>query len=182
MDQNLSLPVFDIPHYNKFFKEENQRKNWYTFFKYFNDIEKYKILDFGCGAGWSIRIGTDFGYNIMGLDTNAINKFSFNLFQKFRKALGVDPYVKIYDGIEKLPFDDNEFNLIVCRASFNKFHNINVDKNTQRMALNRLEEFSRILTGERIVVITGSYFKEEFKQFDFKVFNWSKKRITRIWS
>jgi len=176
----MLLPVFNIPYYNKSFKEENQRKNWSVFFKYFDDIKKYKILDFGCGAGWSVRIGIDFGYNIMGLDTEAVSRFS--IFQEFRRALGVKPYVKIYDGIKKLPFDDNEFNLIVCRASFNKFHNIDRNKNIHEMTLNRLKEFSRILTGERIVVITGKYFEKEFKQFDFKVFNWNKKRITRIWS
>jgi len=87
--------------------------------------------------------------------------------------------IKLYNGSGKLPFKDACFSLIVCRASFNKFH---PRDGIHKLPLERLEEFSRILTGPRIVVITGDYFKEEFKKFDFKVYNWHKRGINILWS
>jgi SAM-dependent methyltransferase len=175
----MKLPVFDILTYEKFFGEDHQRNHWTKFFNFFG--KEYKILDFGCGAGWSIKIGRDLGYDIVGLDTTNIAASRHEKFNEFRKALGVHEYIKLYDGIEKLPFEDDSFSLIVCRASFNKYHVTNKNEKS-KLALERLNEFSRILTGPRIVVITGKYFKNEFKQFDFQVYNWDKKEIKQLWS
>ena len=69
--------------------------------------------------------------------------------------------------------------MIVCRASFNKFHNSSGVRDERKLAVERLNEFSRLLYGARIVIITGKYFKEEFKQFDFKVYNWDKRGIRK---
>lgn len=174
----MKLPKFDIPNYNKYFGRKNNIEVWKKFFNFFDN--KYLMLDFGCGAAWSVHLGRKLGYYIDGLDTTAIARFS--KFDKFRKSLGVDKHVKLYSGIGKLPFPDDSFSLIICRASFNKFHNEDVEKDHKKLALERLNEFSRILYGPRIVVITGKYFKEEFDQFDFKVYNWGKKGIKQIWN
>jgi len=165
---------------NKFFEESYHRKHWQIFYNYFKSKDD-KILDFGCGAGWGIKIGREEGFNIVGLDTIAIHKNRHNQFDEFRKGLNIHQYVKLYNGSGRLPFKDNSFTSIVCRASFNKFRNKDNKINEKELTLERLQEFSRILCGHRIVVITGSYFKEEFKQFDFKVYNWSKKGVTRLW-
>lgn len=164
---------------DKFFKESYHRKHWEIFYNYFKSKD-YKILDFGCGAGWGIKIGREKGYDIFGLDTIAIHPKRHNQFDKFRKSLRIHKYVKLYNGFESLPFKDDLFSLIVCRASFNKFRNTDSKTNEKELALERLNEFSRILTGPRIVVITGKYFKNEFKQFDFQVYNWDKKEIKQL--
>jgi SAM-dependent methyltransferase len=173
----MKVPYFDTPHYNKYFREENNLKNWQVFFDHFG--KNHKMLDFGCGAAWSIYLGRKLGYDIVGLDTTSIGRF--NDFNKFRKALGVDEYVKLYSGTGRLPFATNSLSLIVCRASFNKFHNRSTEKDEHKLAMERVREFSRVLWGPRIVVITGKYFKEEFSQFNLFVYNWSKRGIKQIW-
>jgi len=45
---------------DKFFKESYHRKHWEIFYNYFKSKD-YKILDFGCGAGWGIKIGREKG-------------------------------------------------------------------------------------------------------------------------
>jgi len=166
---------------NKFFKESYHRKHWEIFFNNFISKDN-KILDFGCGAGWGIKIGREKGFDIFGLDTVAIHKKRVEQFDKFRKKLGIHEYVKLYNGAGRLPFEDNSFSLIVCRASFNKFRNKDGQTDENELALERLDEFSRILYDPRIVVITGKYFKKQFSKFDFKVYNWSKIGITKIWN
>ena len=177
----MKLPYFDKNFdertYKKYFNPKINKKRWRMFFDFFET--DYDILDFGCGAAWSIYYGSKLGYNIVGLDTTATA--TFQDFNEFRKATGVHDRVKLYNGLGKLPFNDNSFSMVVCRASFNKFHNSAKEKDTHNLEMERLNEFSRILYGPRIVVITGKYYKEEFKQFDFKVYNWSKKGITRLW-
>jgi SAM-dependent methyltransferase len=172
----MKLPYFNERTYEKFYGENHQRKHWKKFFDYFG--LEYKILDFGCGAGWSIKIGKELNYDITGLDSISIAKSRADNFDTFRKSLGVHDDIKLYSGSGELPFKDNSFSLIVCRASFNKFHD---NKNIHKLAIERLTEFSRILYDPRIVVITGQYFKKEFGEFDFKVYNWSKQGISRLW-
>lgn len=165
---------------DKFFNESYHRKHWKIFYNYFKSKDE-RILDFGCGAGWGIKIGREEGFNIVGLDTIAIHKDRHIKFDEFRKGLNIHKYVELYNGSGRLPFKDNLFTMIVCRASFNKFRNQENKNNENELAFERLQEFSRILCGDRIVVITGSYFKEEFKKFDFKVYNWYKNGVTRLW-
>jgi len=174
----MNLPHFDIPNYNKYFGEKHNVNVWSNFFKFIR--HDHKILDFGCGAGWSIHTGRKLGYDILGLETTAIARF--NKFDTFRKALGIDKYVELYKGLGNLPFPDNSFTMIVCRASFNKFHNSSRVNDEKKLAVERLNEFSRLLYGPRIVIITGKYFREEFKQFDFKVYNWGKRGIRQLWN
>ena len=175
----MKLPYFNERTYEKFYGEKYQRKHWKKFFDYFGS--EYRILDFGCGAGWSIKIGKELEYDIAGLDTTNIAKSRHDKFDEFRKELGIHQYVKLYNGTEKFPFEDDSFSLIVCRASFNKFKAVD-ETEKSKLATERLNEFSRILYDPCIVVITGNYFKEEFSKFDFKVYNWGKRGINILWN
>ena len=56
---------------DKFFKESYHRKHWEIFYNFFD--QDLKMLDFGCGAGWGIKIGREKGYDIVGLDTIGIH-------------------------------------------------------------------------------------------------------------
>ena len=103
-------------------------------------------------------------------------------FIEFRNCTGVNDDVKLYSGFGTLPFDDKSFSLIVCRASFNKFNTRPGEREENiPLAIERLKEFDRITMGEKIVVITGDYFKKQFQQFNFKVYYWSKNGISRLW-
>ena len=164
----------------KFFDESYHRKHWKIFYDYFNSKEN-KILDFGCGAGWGVKIGLEQGFNIVGLDTIAIHKSRVEQFDKFRKKIGVHEYIKLYNGSGKLPFDNNSFSLIVCRASFNKFRNIDRKMSEEELAFERLREFDRILYEPKMVVITGKYFEKQFRKFNFQVFYWHKSGVEKIW-
>jgi len=176
------LPVFNTKTYNKFFGEKNIDK-WKVFYDYFLD-KSLKILDFGCGAGWSIHLGRKFGYDIHGLDVKAWANAAKN-FIEFREALGVSKYVKLYDGYGTLPWSDNSFSLIVCRGSFNKFKSKEAKKDEREIILERIGEFSRILYGPKIVVIAGGYFlkfKKEFKKAGINdVYLWNKNSIKQVW-
>lgn len=163
----------------KFFGKENNIENWMVFFNYFD--KSLKILDFGCGAGWGIYLGRKLGYDIEGLDSTGIRKDRLKQFNDFRDEIGVSKYVKLYNGCGALPYLDNSFSLIVCRASFNKFRNTQGLKNESELAIERLKEFDRILIQPKIVVITGNYFKKEFSKFNFKVYNWKKFGVNKLW-
>jgi SAM-dependent methyltransferase len=178
----MKLPVFEhISTYNKFFGEKNLEK-WQIFFDYFNDT-KLKILDFGCGAGWSIHLGRKLGYDMMGLDVK--DMWSFKEFNEFREALDVAKYVKLYSGVSTIPFKDNSFSLIVCRGSFNKFGNTEGVKGERKIILERIGEFSRILKEPRIVVIAGGYFlkhRNDFYDVNLKnCYVWIKNKIKPAW-
>jgi hypothetical protein len=173
------LPVYDIKPYKKFFNVEHNEKRWNVFFDYFDPT--HKILDFGCGAAFSIYFGRQKGYDIVGLDTK--NSGNAKRFIEFRDVLGISEYVKLYDGYGRLPFNDNSFSLIVCRASFNKFNTKPGERPENiPLVMERLKEFDRITVKDKIVVITGSYFKKQFKQFNFKVYYWGKNGISRLWN
>ena len=172
------LPYYNSRSYTKFFNMDLNEKKWKVFFDYFDN--KHNILDFGCGAAWSIYFGKKLGYKIAGLDT--INSGMAKEFIEFRNFTGVANDVILYDGVGTLPFDDKSFSLIVCRASFNKFNTRPGERDENiPLAIERLREFDRITMGEKIVVITGDYFKTQFKKFDFKVYYWSKNGISRLW-
>jgi SAM-dependent methyltransferase len=172
------LPKYNIEPYDKFFNLDRNEKMWKVFFDFFD--RSYKILDFGCGAAFSVYFGRKLGYDIVGVDTK--NSGNAERFIEFRDALGVSDHVKLYDGFGRLPYEDNSFSLIVCRASFNKFNrSVGEKKENIPLVIERLNEFDRILDKSRIVVITGSYFKKQFQEFDFKVYNWSKYEVTRLW-
>lgn len=176
----MKLPVFKhMTTYNKYFGKSNLKK-WKPFFDYFNNTN-YKILDFGCGAGWSIHLGRKLGYDMVGLDIKDL--WSFKEFNEFRTALGVSKYVKLYSGVGTLPYEDDSFSLIVCRGSFNKFGNTEGVKGERKIILERIGEFSRILKESGIVVIAGGYFlkhRNDFYDVNLKnCYLWNKNIIKR---
>lgn len=180
--KDMKLPVFKhMKTYTKFFGRKNLKK-WDPFFNHFNDTN-LKILDFGCGAAWSVYRGIKEGYDMMGVDVK--NLWAFKEFNEFREALGVSQYVKLYSGCGRLPFDDNSFSLVVSRGSFNKFGNTDGVKGDRKIILERISEFSRILTGPKIVVIAGGYFlkfKKEFHNVGLKeCYLWNKNNIKLAW-
>lgn len=174
-----NLPVFKMSTYNKYFGEKNNLENWKPFFECFTD-RNLKILDFGCGAAWSIYRGRELGYDIQGLD---VPMWCFKEFNEFRTALGVDKYVKIYGGAGILPFEDGEFSLVVSRGSFEKLGNNLGMKDEKEIIEQRIMEFGRILSGPRIAVIAGGFFLNYKKVFEAsgikEIYLWTRNRIGR---
>lgn len=179
----INLPYFeDVSTYEKFFGQHNL-KIWKVFFDYINK-PSYRILDFGCGSGWSIYLGRTLGYRMYGLDTLKWSKAM--RFVEFRRALGVSRFTKLYSGAGTLPFKDDYFDVIVCRASFNKFNNSDGRTDREGIILERIKEFSRIATGPRMLVFAGGYFKnyrEEFFENDLtNIHLWHRNvKISQIW-
>jgi len=162
---------------NKLFSEGHKQEHWGIIFNKFKS-KKLRILDFGCGGGYGIKFGRELGYQMFGLETTELR--TFDDLREHRKKLGVEKYVKLYNGFEPIPFEDDSFDIIACRASFNKFNQIKKQNAGESLVVNRLCEFDRILSERKIVIITGKYYREQFKQFNFTVLNWSKNGIRRL--
>lgn len=178
------LPIFpNVVTYNKFFGVQNVN-HWKAFFKRFDKKTYPSILDFGCGAAWSVEVGRDLGYNIFGLETFR-TWCNFNEFDEFRKALGVQKYMKFYCGSGVLPFESKSFSLIVARASFHHTKN-NRGLTQDDVISERIAEFDRILTGPRTIVIAGGFFlkyKKDFLDVGLRnVFVWHRgNKFTQAW-
>ena len=159
----------------KFGNKERGVFIWSDFFSLFgnkNDV----ILDFGCGPAWSIYTGPSLGYNIRGVDID--NEFYPNeIMNPFREEIGVLDYVDIYDGFN-IPYLNNSFDLIVCKASFDKFQTslIRVNEDERDELVNfRLTEFSRILRGNKTLVIAGGMKgvnRSLFENYEINVLRW----------
>lgn len=81
-------------------------------------VESGKILDVGCGNGNLFTILPDGKYELFGID------FSEKMIIEAKEKCGDKASFLVGDA-EKLPFDDNSFDIIVCNASFH--HYINPD-------------------------------------------------------
>ncbi len=168
------------------------RKYWW---RDLNFIKKYlksegKILDFGCGNGRLVDFleGTELDY--VGVDT------SHKLIEIARKEYPSKSFVKIEDE-KRLPFDDNEFDMVFSIAVFHHF--------TPKMTDNALMEINRVIKKDGILILTiwnlwnpkylnflfRSFFLGKFDlsaKISFKYKNqtkwrfcywWTKKRITK---
>lgn len=96
----------------------------------FNKIPKGKALDLGCGLGQYTKFMMDNGFEVTSIDISeeALEKL---------KDLVPNANTKQHDMSQKLPFEDNEFELIIANLSIHYF-----DEKTTKSLLN---EIKRIL-------------------------------------
>lgn len=73
-----------------------------------------KILDVGCGNGNLFTHILNDEYELFGVD------FSENMIAEANRKCGDNASFSVADA-EKLPFDDNTFDIIVCNASFHHY-------------------------------------------------------------
>jgi len=106
-----------------------------------NEIQKSesgKILDVGCGNGNLFALLPDEKYELFGVD------FSENMIMEAKDKCREKASFLVADA-EKLPFDDDTFNIIVCNASFHHYiHPDIVLMEMQRV----LKEGGKLLIGD----------------------------------
>lgn len=108
-----------------------------------NEIQKSqsgKILDIGCGNGNLFTFLPDGKYELFGID------FSENMISEAKKNCKTKASFIVADA-EKLPFDDNTFDIVVCNASFHHYIHPNIV----------LEEMNRVLKIGGKVLIGDPY-------------------------
>lgn len=160
---------------DRFTDYDKNVKSWKKFFS-LNYISKEDIiLDFGCCVGFSILVGRELGYNVYGVDVKYEGPYKGVNY--FRNMYDTMKDIKIYDGY-KLPYDDDEFTVIVGKVAFDKFntHKRNDDeKIIEDMIEQRLKEFDRITTGKKLIVSNTRTFitPEKWKEygFDLKIYD-----------
>lgn len=128
--------------------------------------KKGKVLDFGCGNGRLVDFLEETELNYTGVDT------SQKLLEIAQKKYPNKSFVQIKNE-GKLPFENNEFDMIFAIAVFHHF--------TPKMVDNALAEMNRILKDDGILVLTiwnlwnVKYLKFLFKSFAKGNFNLSTK-------
>ena len=142
----------------------NKEKNLYIWNDFFEKYTKKtdRILDFGCGAGWSIYLGLKLGYDIRGIDVDS-PPYNMEEMVNFREEIETARFIDIYDGNNNLPYEDESYDIIVCKASLEKFNdrqNNEALKNKREdirdeLVDKRCKEFSRILRGKKTLVAAG---------------------------
>lgn len=108
-----------------------------------NEIQKLKsgkILDVGCGNGNLFTLLPSGKYELFGVD------FSENMIAEAKKKCGQKATFSVADA-EKLPFDSDSFDIIVCNASFH--HYVHPDR--------VLKEMHRVLKDGGEVLIGDPY-------------------------
>lgn len=95
-----------------------------------------KILDVGCGNGNLFTLLPDGKYELFGVD------FSENMIAEAKKNCKIKASFSVADA-ERLPFDDDTFDIVVCNASFHHYVHPDVV----------LEEMNRVLKiGGRLMI------------------------------
>jgi ubiquinone/menaquinone biosynthesis C-methylase UbiE len=108
-----------------------------------DEIQKYesgKILDVGCGNGNLFTMLPEGKYELHGVD------FSENMITEARRNCQSRASFSVADA-ERLPFDDDTFDIIVCNASFHHYIHPNAV----------LEEMHRVLKDGGKVLIGDPY-------------------------
>ena len=117
-------------HINKDLEEDL----WIDEYKTYLDL-KGKCLDLGCGIGQFSKQLIKYGYDVISAD---ISDIALNKVKEFNENV-----VKL-DMRDKLPFQDNEFNLVFANLSIHYFS----DKDTKKLIL----EIKRILKEEGLFI------------------------------
>jgi len=127
-----------------------------TFFNWQNLAEKNHVLEIASGSGGpALYLAKKFNCRITGLDINKEGIKTAN--QSAINAKITDAQFQLANVDERLPFDDETFDAVMCMDSANHF----------RDRLGVLREWQRVLkTGRRIlftdpVVLTGAVSNEE---------------------
>ena len=107
--------------------------------------KKGKVLDYGCGPGTN---GIHFLQKKHDVDFADISKFAIkNLKKKLEKnKLSNYKLFKLQTEINKLPFNTNAYNTIICMSLINNLESLKAVKNL-------INEFSRIIKKNGIMVI-----------------------------
>ena len=71
------------------------------------DAKKEKILDAGCGPGFTVQAALKDGYDIVGIDIASVPA------ESIWPAFGVDRHCFVAP-LDAIPFEDNEFGIVVC--------------------------------------------------------------------
>lgn len=167
----------------KFFREDVYTYIWNDFFDRFPNKDDI-ILDFGCGAGWSIYFGRKRGFKVFGLDVRYNKTDELYKFQTFRDGLGISEYVKLYDGIEKIPFENDTFSLIVCRSSLMRYTlKAETELSKPELVKRRVNDLLRILNEKKTMVITpygyGNKTATKLRRKGVKTLRWNQKPILK---
>jgi len=112
---------------------------WMHVFDYIDKSKK--ILDFGSGPGYSLFVGSRLGYDIVGLDVKDEVEDYLSIFKRLRTALGTDEHTILYD-TPGLPFEDDSFDIIMCRAVLCMTYQ-HID----------IQEFKRVLKDDGIILV-----------------------------
>jgi len=142
---------------------EHNKDTFKTIFKLYLEEggkEGDRILDFGCGEGWSTIVGKEMNLEVIGLELDP---------KYWVKGCGGDQHeiheiqvpgsdIRFYDGKE-FPFPDNYFNGLTAKVSLGKDFTVpkgNVvagsilDKSHAQL---RIQEIYRVLVPESIVIL-----------------------------
>ena len=111
--------------------------------KELNFTPKHKILDLASGLGSSaITIAEEFGSTVIGIDMSNQNVIKA---QKIIEQKHLEHLVAFKAGIvEKLPFEDENFDFVICECSFCLFNN----------KKSVVEEIQRVLKSNGKILIT----------------------------
>jgi SAM-dependent methyltransferase len=95
-----------------------------------------RVLDFGCGTGWSSEMIARMGMNVVGMDVSpaALDMARQSAAPRARNAAGIEPRFELYSG-GRLDYPDGHFDTVVV---FDAFHHL---PNPQEL----LGEFCRVL-------------------------------------
>ncbi len=106
--------------------------------------EKMRILDVGTGTGFLAILLAELGHEVVGVD---ISEGMLKVAREKARKAGLDVKFEVADA-ENLPFDDEEFDAVVCR------HVLWTLPNPERA----LREWARVVkAGGKVIVIDGNW-------------------------
>ena len=118
-------------------------EEWLHLFQSKNIDKPLKLLIAGCGNGRHVRLATDLGFDVFGID---ISLSMVNATIKVENELGRNGLnIRVADVCE-LPFQDNEFDLIMCIAVLH-----HLPFNLNKIAM---KEFSRLIRKNGEILIS----------------------------
>lgn len=124
--------------YDKDFNGEHARHLYKRMLELIGNVDSKTILDVGCGTG-----------NILNMILNKYNNvdvygidISDKMLEKAKEKLTVRAHLTLGDS-EKLPYEDNKFDLIMCNDSFHHYPN----------PKNVLKEFFRVLKNGGMLIL-----------------------------
>lgn len=145
----------------------HSRKQYNSILKIIKGYDILSLLDVGCGTGEMLRLINETfpTIKLAGVD------ISPNMLEKAKSKIGNMANLILSDS-EKLPFDDNSFELVMCNDSFHHYPS----------PLNVLSEFHRVLKPEGILLISDYYIGFPIRQLLNFFIKYSHDGDVRIYS